>query len=290
MDRKDEGMGNTGNKKKGSTLVLTVIAMTFVSLMAVAIITLTLTNIRLKINEKKSQEIFYSADSIVDAIKAGIEDMSSVSAAGAYTSALSVYSSVLSGTSTSVEENYTKDFLTEMIEKLSGGTQTLVSGQSQYQYSNDVIRKYLTDVQRNCYSGTGEMVLENDTLILKGITAVYTDNSFTTKINTDIRIEVPAMTTETHSEYLDYAMIADDQIKIKGNSTKVNGNIYAGTVGRENTDTDDAGEEKTGILVKNSAVFDVEGENIITRGDIGVENTSKLTIAGSGSNSAEIFL
>ena len=59
--------------ERGSSLVMTIIAATFISLLAVAVISMTVTNIKLKQAQKKSQTNFYNADSIVDAIKAGVE-------------------------------------------------------------------------------------------------------------------------------------------------------------------------------------------------------------------------
>lgn len=66
--------------ERGSSLVMTIIAATFISLLAVAVISMTVTNIKLKQAQKKSQTNFYNADSIVDAIKAGVENVSDTAA------------------------------------------------------------------------------------------------------------------------------------------------------------------------------------------------------------------
>ena len=49
--------------ERGSSLVMTIIAATFISLLAVAVISMTVTNIKLKQAQKKSQTNFYNTNS-----------------------------------------------------------------------------------------------------------------------------------------------------------------------------------------------------------------------------------
>ena len=58
--------------KSGSSLVLVMICMSFLILLAGAVITTTVTNIYLKASQKVTQENFYETDSILDAVAAGI--------------------------------------------------------------------------------------------------------------------------------------------------------------------------------------------------------------------------
>lgn len=55
---------------------------------------MTVTNIKLKQAQKKSQTNFYNADSIVDAIKAGVENVSDTAARDAYESVYAAYGAV----------------------------------------------------------------------------------------------------------------------------------------------------------------------------------------------------
>ena len=56
--------------KNGSSLVLVMLCMSFLILLAGAVITTTITNIYLKKSQKYTQENFYETDSILDAIAA----------------------------------------------------------------------------------------------------------------------------------------------------------------------------------------------------------------------------
>lgn len=276
--------------KKGSSLVFALIAMSFVALLAVAVITMTVTNIRLKDAAKNSQKTLYSADGILDSIKAGIQDLSSQSSASAYKKSLSSYSKVLSGGTTSVKEIYDAAYLKEMVKSLSG-VDVFDPSNSAYEYKDDVIRNYLDAVQVNSYKshpgGKGEMIYDNGTLVLKDIEVSATRNSYKTHITTDIHIDIPAMTTETNSEYLGYAMIADNQIKANpGGTDSVVGSVYAGTVGRDASDKD----SDKGICVYNGATLSIQAENIISRGDISINGNSSLFISGDGSEPANVWV
>ena len=276
--------------KKGSSLVFTIIAMSFISLLALAVITMTITNIRLKDSGKKSQKDFYDTDAIVDNIKAGIQDLSSKSSASAYTKALSSYTKVLSGGTTSLKEIYDAVFLKQMVKELSGAD-VFDPATTAYKYKDEIIRGYLTASQCNSYQahagGLGDMIYDNGSLILKDVEVIATKNSYKTHLKTDIHIDIPSVTTETHSEYLDYALIADNQIIVNQNGVNnINGNVYAGTVRRDLLDR----SKETGIYVDGGATLNISANNVITRGDIALNNNSTLNISGNGSETANVWV
>lgn len=277
--------------KKGSTLVFTLIAMSFISLLALAVITMTITNIRLKGSAKKSQKTTYYTDAVVDNIKAGIQDMSSKASAEAYKEALSSYTNVLSGGTKSLKEIYDETFLSRMVSLLSGNLATFNVGTSDYLYSDDVIKQYIKSgddifYQQHNLTGDNKLVYDNGSLTLKNIEVIYTKDSYTTDIKTDIRIDIPYVDTETHSEYLDYALIADNKIVADQSGTNnILGSIYAGTSGR----TDHDKNSETGLFVAGGAALNIKAANIITRGDISLCGKSTLDIEGDGSEKANVW-
>ena len=124
--------------KSGSSLVLVMICMSFLILLAGAVITTTIANIYLKSSQKTSQENFYETDSILDTISAGIQNESSEASAKAYAKALGEYNASLTAAGTSMSDNYTQDFLGRMVEKLTGGTAYDPSITS-YEYQDSVL-------------------------------------------------------------------------------------------------------------------------------------------------------
>lgn len=271
--------------RRGSSLVLVMVTMSFLILLAGAVIMTTITNIRLKASQKASQENFYQTDTILDAIAAGIQNESSEASAKAYEKALGEYNLSMTAAGDSVDDNYTKDFLNRMLERLTGGV-SYDPAVTSYKYLDSVLEEYLKDNQVIYYvehsdengDPKGVLDMDGDAIILREVTVKKqhdTQKSYETKLTTDIRIEVPSVVTEAHSEYLDYALLADDQIVAdNGNiSPQIVGNMYSGTVNRTgNEDT------KAGIVISGGASLKINAAQIITRGDVTVSNSSELNI------------
>ncbi|MDO4167143.1 MAG: pilus assembly PilX N-terminal domain-containing protein [Eubacteriales bacterium] len=286
--------------ERGSSLVLTIIAMAFISLLAVAVISMTVTNIRLKLAQKGSQKNFYTADSIVDEIRAGVEDLVSSASVDAYMEAFSSYGTVLSGSQEVLSEKYNKKFLETMITKLSGGKSSY--GNSTLYYKDEVLQSYLIKnganpdryVIHSLHPGGdtksyGSMVMENDTLLLKDIEVTMTEanKSYKTTITTDIRVNIPEMSAETRSEYLNYALIADNQVVAGvGGAVNVEGSIYAGTVRRYTASASD----ETGILVENGTTLKLNAEQVVTRGDVFVSGGSTMELNGYNGLPANLWV
>lgn len=276
--------------KRGSSLVLVLVTMSFLILLAGAVITMTITNIWLKASQKKTQENFYPTDSVLDSVAAGIQNESSKASSNAYASVLSEYNASLTAADDSLTKHYTGSFLAEMIRVLSNGACAYVEGTTDYIFSDDVLKAYLTAEELPAYIGdvTGQnaMILENESLILKNITVYKKEQTYETTLTTDIRVDVPLVSTDAHSEYLDYAILADDQILVNGgNKATVDGSIYAGTVNRTNTT-----ESVQGIRITNSGELTVNARHIITRGDLALENNGTVNISGNSVGDASIWV
>lgn len=293
--------------ERGSSLVLTIIAMTFISLLAVAVISMTVTNIRLKIAQKGSQKNFYNTDSIMDEVRAGVEDLAAQAAVEAYKSAFTSFNASLTGTSVDLEDIYKKKFLEEMIKSISGDQSHY--GDATLYYKDEVLKNYLIlNTDTNAaerylpHKGTGDypsgqlisgksygyMNLENDTLLLKDVRVTMTEGGskkYKTTVTSDIRVTVPPMTADTYSEYLNYALIADNQI-ITDASANVEGSMYAGTVRRHESG---ASNPETGILVKGGFTLNANSENIVTRGDLVVDGGSKFLLDGYKGSAANLW-
>lgn len=283
--------------ERGSSLALTIIAMAFISLLAVAVISMTVTNIRLKIAQKSSQKNFYNTDSIMDEVRAGVEDLAAQAAVDAYMEAFKSYSASLSGSSVNLQDKYKKKFLEQMIILLSDN-QTHY-GDTQLLYKDEVLKNYLivrAGASADRYiphtvvidsKSYGILELEDDTLLLKDVKVTMTEGSknYKTTLTSDIRVTVPPMTADAYSEYLNYALIADNQIIANANAS-VKGGMYAGTVRRYNAG---APNPETGILVNNGSTLDVKADQIITRGDLVLDGGSTFALTGINGLNANLW-
>ncbi len=289
--------------KSGSSLVLVMICMSFLILLAGAVITTTVTNIYLKASQKVTQENFYETDSILDAVAAGIQNESSEASAKAYEKALGEYNASLTAAGSAMSDKYAKDFLNLMIQSLTGGD-SYDATKTNYKYLDSVLLGYLTKDQAKSYikhadDGTGvtkgDMVLDGDALVLKDVKVIKAHDKqkdYETTLTTDIRIEIPKISTDAHSEYLDYAILADDQV-IADNGTisaQVDGNVYSGTVNRvANATSPQPASVKNntplaGIVISGGASLKINAEQIITRGDVDVSNGSRFEVGKSPSS------
>lgn len=284
--------------KRGSSLVLVLVTMSFIILLAGAIITMTITNIWLKASQKKTQENFYSTDSVLDSVAAGIQNDSSKASADAYADALSGYTASLTAADDALTKKYTKTYLSAMIAVLSGGNDVYADGTTSYHFSDDVLKSYLTPQEVGSYigdaSGNNSMELRGESLVLKNISVYKKDNSYETTLTTDICIDVPLVSTDAHSEYLDYAILADDQIFIDGinKMAAINGNIYAGTVNRNVDDNHSAAgiRSRQGIRITNKSTLEVNAQYIISRGDLALSDRGTVTINDNGVGTAELWV
>ena len=287
--------------KRGSSLVLVLITMSFLILLAGTIITMTITNIRLKASQKFSQENFYQTDSILDNISAGIQNESSKASADAYALALSEYNVSLTSADSTLDQRYSTSYLENMIRVLTGDDKAVYSESGVYYYKDDILLSYInaeertkyqlhgsvTDSEGNTFTGD-QLLVDGASLILKNISVIKEENTYETTLTTDIRIDVPSVDTEAHSEYLSYAILADDQIRSDAgtNVVRVDGNVYSGTVNRSDADK----STQQGIVLTGGGRVNINAQYIISRGDISVGNSSGLNIQGGLAGAAEVWV
>ena len=308
--------------ERGASLVMVLISMTFLTMIAMAVLAMTMNNIRLKATQRGTEKNFYETDACLDTIVAGIQNDSSEYSANAYSSALVEYSSSINGTSSSnLQDNYKQTFLKNISTRLSGLSGTAydlevdamnLAGNSSFtiKYKDDIIDEYLdasgfkkdgsgnyvidsnnhfssTYIGHKDTTGEGDMVVTKDQgVVLKNVRVRQTKDGYDTMITTDICIDIPEISAQTESEFMDYAILADNQIKsaIGGNSTlNIIGSVYAGTV-RQWNGTDD---EAVGILSSGSTTLNITGENVITRGNIMSEKGGDLKIKGTTASSGQ---
>lgn len=290
---------------QGSTLLTVVILLAFISILGTMMLSVTLTNLQMKMLERKSKENFYSCEVTLDEIRAGLYELAVEEARDIYENDILV-NIADHITKTESEMNlYLKDKISLALIRKLGNVEHLSDEQLRMEEpvrpkSNDIFNKYLTlppeggsakldlDIgDIHIISGTEEV--DGVTKIKKKIRVsdVYvtlTINELESRILTDIIVELPDFSFENGLErtvyqmehpYKDYALIADGKIisdnTIGDGATGVNiinGSVYAG-------DGITIGSQMSG---HHNVV--INGENIVTRANIIVEDTGELVING----------
>ena len=306
----------------GSTLVMAIIAIAFVALLVVTILSAAMTNMKIKQMSNRSKDTFYTAETVLDEIKAGVGHDSITSMGKAYESVLT--SMVRQGASykyiinnDEANEEFKDKFIEDMLKKVSNNT--LLFGSSKMVTSVDpaVLRKavdYLDSFIQG-YDGTTKSakvksidkivaVKEGSglryTILLQNLVVDYkedrTDENYYSTVTVDLDITFPNLTVDfaggnSLSAFTEYSLITDSDLMINGKNLTVNAaHIYAGS-DISITASQDAGGQGGSLNVTGN-LFAIDGgssnANIVARGDIIVRGSalykSSLTV-----NSGDIW-
>lgn len=274
------------NKNRGSALILILITMFLITTLGLAILSVSMMNLEMKSVDSKAKENFYSAETALDEIEAGLEELTTTQIKEAYTEVL---------------ENYSAIHPTQRIDKfkeyLRYNLWTQLTDVSDPTLSSEKLRNLLVDYVKQTpkYSDStkaGVSINEVGTVqpyalfydtyaIIHNIYVVYQEKGYETVIQTDIKVAYPediifdnVDSSEEKYAISNYAIIADKGLEIGDNYTtsltNIVGNIYAG---------------EYGISMANyGTMVNIMATEVVTRGDIVVRDKARLYINGTGAN------
>lgn len=220
--------GFAGNNR-GSGIVVVLISMVCVGLMGASLLFMSYTAMRLRATERQANRDFYSAETAIDEIRAGVQSVVSEAIATSYKYVLETYTD-----GAQINDRFADRFLVDL--KKSG-----LFTNSGTQYNVDTLKSYVSnqeDVTVTSLSG-GSMIVNaiEDTVTLKDVKVTYTaGNGYTTEISTDLQIGMPEfayiMSATSISGLPQHALIAKDALaQVTGTSViKIHGSAYAGKV------------------------------------------------------------
>ena len=285
---------------KGSAIIIVIIAMALIGILASTILWASYLNYRIKVNDLKVKNSFYSAETVVEQILAGVKkNVVSASINEAYQEVLSNWDAL--GT----DDNRQSYFITAYVEAVEKKLHVSGSGMD-YRYDKGVIKAYVDenlwkDSSDNDPDKTGYIEVEpwndadpvfraaNDvngwgSMSIRNICVEFYDSDgLLSIINTDIAIDVPSLRftqAGTIDRLYPYVLVGDDGIMTDNAMTvNIDGSIYGGV----------NDENKGGIQIgKDSRVTVENAAYIISGGDIVVGN-SDLFVNSSNQN-AELIV
>ena len=240
---------------RGSTLLMVIICIAFISILCSLLLSLTVSNIQMKAMNYQAQANFYQTEEILEKIKMGLEEETAEALKYAYEEVMKVY---IVDTEAKKIENFNKEFLNKLELILSGGSLGTYKAEPVTRYASGTNIIITTE---------GPLVRTNEAIILKDIKVTYEDaEKFKTTIRTDIVIGIPnvgfKIVPNFPPTFASYCLLADKQLKIPDTikGVKVKGDVYAGN---------------EGILLEGTSEMNMESaSNIVTRGNISVENST----------------
>lgn len=261
---------------RGSAIVLVIIAMAMIGVLASTILWSAYMNYMIKCADVKNKNSFYSAETVVEQIMAGMQHEASAAVSISYQEVMKNWNN--DENESTRFSRFTDSYLDALVNSLQ------VSGSGGHLYDRTVLESYVdaglfanvnTAIWNTPVGQPADNTMElinNSTLVLHNIRVSYTDeNNYVSVVNTDICIDVPKLVfyqTGSIDSLYEYALIGNTGIEAKTGSgaTVVDGSIYGGA--------DDA--LKTGGIAINAAssVTVKNGRLVIAKGDIEVNGPS----------------
>lgn len=264
--------------------MVVIIAVALIGILATSILWASYFNYRIKINDLKAKNSFYSAETVVEQIVAGIKrDVVSVSVGNAYQDVVSNWDAL--GTDANRESYFAMAYI-KYAEKLLGVDST----GAESRYDKEKLRRYVDKafwkednpsgyVRKSAWDDAAPVFQPADaqggygSMVIKNIHVEFYDGSgYLSVINTDIAIDVPKLRF-TQAGNVDrlypYALIGGTGIESASAVTAdIEGSIYGGV--------DSEGEG--GILIgENSKVTVEDALYVISGGDIVVGKAAGFT-------------
>ena len=304
---------------QGSTLLTVIICIALIGILGSMMLSVTMTNLQMKIVERGAKENFYSCEVAMEEIKVGIEEVAAEQISTIYKEVIMKnFASYLSYTNEDARNKYIKNMVAIEIVKQLGIVEAstpeynILTGATKVSANLAIFTGYLTappssttidvtigtDLNTTpiyCTAinvGTESDVVE--TVIIEDVSVKMTKNDYQTSITSNIVITLPNFTfdedivvgdpeTTYHlvAPFEGYALVADggiisDNITIGTNTTNtVTGDVYAGEAGIT---------VDSQVMDSHSHALNINAKNIVTRGNITVEDTGELVIRGIGAD------
>jgi hypothetical protein len=257
-----------------------------------------MTNLQMKKIESKSKTNFYSCEVAMEEIRVGVQELTAEKIKTIYQEqVLTDYANTVGlkdETNLKIREEVVKLLMQEMGGLNEAETAPVIL--NNIESVDTVFTDYLSP---NPVIGTrtvtiGKLSSTSEAITIHNVNIIYVNEGYRTSITSDIRINLPLFNftgedtpvenIRMEQPYKNFALVADGEIRSEnftGTST-INGDVYAG--GKEDPDHSSV---VNGISVISKDIGDthhsliMNGDNIITRGNITITNTAQLTIKGN---------
>lgn len=262
-------------RNRGSSIVIVIIAMAMIGILATTLLWMSYINYKIKVNDIRNKNSFYSAEMVMEQIVAGLQKEASDSVAVAYQEVLSNWDDLQS------ESNRYSSFASTYLDTLVKHLRDADKGDGYYK--RDILKGYVDTTvwdhvnQTAWDNGTDDTdeakkkppvmeLVNGNSLLLRNVFVSYMDEDRLSIVSTDLCLDVPEIVfTQSGSidELYNYILIGNQGISLKESSGQVtaDGSIYAGT--------DDKG--KGGITINKASTLAINnGRYVISKGEIDV--------------------
>lgn len=296
---------NLSCDNRGSTIIVVLVTMTFLTVLASILLYLSLVNLQMKKMDKAGKANFYSAEAVMNEIRTGVQEAVSDAIKDAYTSVLISYN-----TTTKEEQmiNFREMFFSRLYAYTIGPYPLFVPSGAAYNYDPIALATFVSDLQGVVISSSQPAVqpVLDDTnnvvgLVLKDLTVRYTSKGYETSVSSDITIKAPVLpytsTSSKQTAIPDFAIVAKgtlQQLEASG-TVSIYGNVYAGDIavsggGNVFNVQNAAYFISAGPVTVNGGTMSLNLNSSLWGGDIRLDTGGRITIAGDAYISNDLNL
>ena len=279
------------NDNRGSSILMVILVAAGIGVMAAIALWVSLRNVQMKTTDAEIKESFYSAEGVLEQVKAGVKEKAEAAYKEAVTKDLENFakygnssqtpagaaSSTVSEKASRAEDfkrNF-KDTFKRSIDRGSSGEYNIKSISNLVDQSllNSPTYPYAVVSAMNGGFSRDEGILkdEDDKLVLKGIKVRYvSEDEQVSEIVTDITVAVPKPDVAYGTSDLDlfeYAIIGDKGVEVIAGNVDIKGSVYAGF--------SDA-LDKQAFVTKANTNVGLYDKTLIANGTVNVANNASL--------------
>ena len=279
------------NDNRGSSILMVILVAAGIGVMAAIALWVSLRNVQMKTTDAEIKESFYSAEGVLEQVKAGVKEKAEAAYKEAVTKDLENFakygnssqtpagavSSTVSEKARRAEDfkrNF-KDTFKRSIDRGTAGEYNIKSISNLVDQSllNSPTYPYAVVSAMNGGFSRNEGIVkdEDDKLVLKGIKVRYvSEDEQVSEIVTDITVAVPKPDVAYGTSDLDlfeYAIIGDKGVEVIAGNVNIKGSVYAGFDGPLN---------KQAFVAKSSTNVGLYDKTLIANGTIDIAGNASL--------------
>ena len=277
---------------QGSTLLTVIICIAFIGILGSMMLSVTMTNLQMKVLESKSKENFYSCEKAMEEIRVGVQEITADTIKEFYENdVLENYAYYLNlPTENDRNVDMQNKVAIALLRKLGGyasDNPIIITTDTNITPIDNILDDYTTltlasatlTVSMPQLSSKGASIVDSAVIdadvTIQGIKIEYVADEYRSSISTDIKINIPKFTFVEGAQiehysmeqpFKKYVLVADGGITWNNLSgtNMVQGSVYSGV----------------GISLGSLSVgnLTIKAENIVTRGDIKVTDKAQLKI------------
>lgn len=280
------------NDNRGSSILMVILVAAGIGVMAAIALWVSLRNVQMKTTDAEIKESFYSAEGVLEQVKAGVKEKAEAAYKEAVTKDLENFAKYgnssqtpagVAASSTVSEkarraEDFKKNFKDTFKRSIDRGSE----GEYNIKSISNLVDQSLLNSPTYPYAVVSAMKTglsgdigivkdEDDKLVLKGIRVRYvSEDEQVSEIVTDITVAVPkpdVVATTSDLDLFEYAIIGDKGVEVIAGNVNIKGSVYAGFDGPLN---------KQAFVAKSSTNVGLYDKTLIANGTIDIAGNASL--------------